>query len=330
MLTSTSMMLRSSAIRRGLHATMVGSAYTQTARMHSRGYATEGLHEGKIATPRKTSGDGQVVVITSGKGGVGKTTTAASFSFGLAEKGYKTCVIDFDIGLRNLDIHFGMERRVVFDFINVINEEASLKQALIKDRRNPNLQMLAASQTRDKTALKMEGVERILDELRKEFDFIVCDSPAGIESGAHHAMYWADSAIICTNPEVSSVRDSDKMIGIVGSKSKRAVEGRDPVKVHLLITRYSPERAAGGTMLSVNDIVEMLGVKVVGVIPESTDILQCTNLGKPVLTLGEVSDPSTAYSDMVRRFLGEELALKFITPKQKSLFKSWMSKLAAD
>lgn len=271
-----------------------------------------------------------MIVITSGKGGVGKTTTAASFSFGLAEKGYKTCVIDFDIGLRNLDLHFGMERRVVFDFINVINQEASLRQALIKDRRTENLYMLAASQTRDKTALKMDAVEKVLDELRKNFDYIVCDSPAGIESGAHHAMYWSDEAIICTNPEISSVRDSDKMIGIIGSKSKRATEGLSPVKVHLLITRYNPERVVSGAMMSVSDILEQLGVKLLGVIPESTDIMHCTNLGKPVVTLGEKSDASVAYSDMVDRFLGSEKPMAFVTPKQQGFLRSILSKVGLD
>eukprot|EP00026_Physarum_polycephalum_P011030 Phypoly_transcript_11221.p1 GENE.Phypoly_transcript_11221~~Phypoly_transcript_11221.p1 ORF type:complete len:272 (+),score=52.75 Phypoly_transcript_11221:408-1223(+) len=232
-----------------------------------------------------------------------------------------------DIGLRNLDIHFGMERRVVFDFINVINDEASLKQALIKDKTNPNLFMLAASQTRDKSALKMEGVEKILEELRRDFDYIVCDSPAGIESGAHHAMYWSDEAIICTNPETSSVRDSDKMIGIIQSKSKRAIEGKD-VKLHLLITRYSAERAETGGMLPVRDIVDMLGVKLVGVIPESPHVLESTNVGKPVITKGPKSDASQAYTDMVDRFLGSDLPMNFITPKQKSFFQNLMSKIS--
>jgi len=236
-------------------------------------------------------------------------------------------VIDFDIGLRNLDLHFGMERRVVFDFINVINQEASIRQALIKDRRTDNLYMLAASQTRDKTALKMDGVERVLGELRREFDFIVCDSPAGIESGAHHAMYWSDEAIICTNPEISSVRDSDKMIGIIGSKSKRAAEGQPPVKIHLLITRYNPERAASGAMMSVTDISEQLGVKLLGVIPDSPDIMHCTNLGKPVITLGDKSDASVAYTDMVDRFLGSEKPMNFVIPKQQGFFRNLLSKV---
>ncbi|GAM24856.1 hypothetical protein SAMD00019534_080310 [Acytostelium subglobosum LB1] len=270
--------------------------------------------------------DQKIIVVTSGKGGTGKTTSSSSFSYGLAEKGFKTCVIDFDIGLRNLDIHFGMERRVVFDFINVLNGDCTLRQALIKDRKNPNLYLLAASQTKDKTALKMEAVEKVLDELRESFDYIVCDSPAGIESGAHHAMYWSDQAIICTNPELSSVRDSDKMLGILASKSKRALEGKDPIKLNLLITRYSPERAESGGMLSVKDIQENLGIKLIGVVPESQDILTCTNLGRPVITLDKASDPAEAYRDVVERFLGDPKPFRFIEPKPTGLF-SKMSKL---
>ncbi|EFA86620.1 hypothetical protein PPL_00421 [Heterostelium album PN500] len=270
--------------------------------------------------------DQKIIVVTSGKGGTGKTTSSSSFSYGLAEKGYKVCTIDFDIGLRNLDIHFGMERRVVFDFINVLNGDCTLRQALIKDRKNPNLYLLAASQTKDKTALKMEAVEKVLDELRENFDYIVCDSPAGIESGAHHAMYWSDSAIICTNPELSSVRDSDKMLGILASKSKRALEGKDPIKLNLLITRYSPERAESGGMLSVKDIQENLGIKLLGVVPESQDILSCTNLGRPVITLDKNSDPAEAYRDVVDRFLGENKPMRFTEPKPTGLF-SKMSKL---
>jgi len=187
--------------------------------------------------------------------------------------------------------------------------------------------MLAASQTRDKSALKMDGVERVLQELRQEFDYIVCDSPAGIESGAHHAMFWADEAIICTNPELSSVRDSDKMIGIICSKSKKAQEGKD-VKIHLLITRYSPERAESKSMMSAKDVVETLGVKLLGVVPESPDILQCTNVGKPVITLGPTSDPSQAYDDMVARFLGEDRPMNFTEAKPKGFFANIMARIA--
>lgn len=270
--------------------------------------------------------EGKVVVITSGKGGVGKTSSCASMAFRLAELGHKTVAIDFDIGLRNLDLHLGMERRVVFDFVNVIQGDAELRQALIKDRRNENLSVLAASQTRDKTALTLEGVEEVLDELRTQFDYILCDSPAGIESGAHHAMYFADQAIVVTNPELSSVRDSDKMIGLLASKSKRAIDGRDPIEPFLLITRYEPERVADANMLSVEDISEMLGIPLLGVIPNSNAVLTSTNLGQPVVLMDPAKeDCSAAYRDFVDRFLGEDVPLRFLDAKKKGFLSKLFS-----
>lgn len=256
----------------------------------------------------------KVIVVTSGKGGVGKTTTSASFSSGLALRGNKTVVIDFDVGLRNLDLIMGCERRVVYDIINVINGEVSLKQALIKDKNCDNLFILPASQTRDKDALNLEGVERILTELKESFDFIVCDSPAGIESGAFTAMYFADEALVVTNPEVSSVRDSDRILGILAAKSKRAVEGLEPVKEHLLVTRYDPKRVNSGAMLSVVDIQEILRIPLLGVIPESESVLQASNSGTPAIHL-EKSDVADAYRDVVGRFMGEELPMRFLTEK---------------
>ena len=266
---------------------------------------------------------GRIVCITSGKGGVGKTTSAASFAFGLAKRGKKTCVVDFDIGLRNLDIHLGMERRVIFDFVNVLMEDCTLNQALIKDKREANLSMLAASQTRDKDSLTTEGVENVLAELSKTFEYIVLDSPAGIESGARHAMYFADDAIITTNPELSSCRDADKMIGFVSSRSRRAEigDGAAPVSQSLLITRYDPARAEAEESLSLADIEELLGLPVVGVIPESRDVLTCTNLGQPVISLDGDNPAAGAYSDMVDRFLGVEKDLRFVTPEPVSFFK---------
>jgi len=262
---------------------------------------------------------GQVVVVTSGKGGVGKTTTTASLGYGLAELGYSTCVIDFDVGLRNLDIHFGMERRIIYDFVHVINQEAKLSQALVKDKKNPQLLLLAASQTKDKTALTEDGVERVLNELRGMCDYILCDSPAGIESGAYHAMLFADKAVVCTNPELSSVRDSDKMIGFISSKSRRALEGKSPVDQRLLITRYNPERVANEDMLSVKDISDLLGnIPLVGVIPESNDVLLSINVGRPVICTK--TNASLAYADAVDRLIGVEKEFRFITPEKKSLF----------
>ena len=209
----------------------------------------------------------KIVVVTSGKGGVGKTTTSASFSTGLAARGKKTVVIDFDVGLRNLDLIMGCERRVVFDFVNVIHEEANLRQALIKDKQYDNLYVLAASQTRDKDALSEAGVEKVLNELAKEFDYIICDSPAGIERGAHLAMYFADEALVVTNPEVSSVRDSDRVLGLLSSKTRKAETNGGRIKEHLVLTRYNPARVEKGEMLSVEDVKDILAIPLLGVAP---------------------------------------------------------------
>lgn len=267
----------------------------------------------------------KIIVITSGKGGVGKTTSSAAISSGLALLGHKTVVIDFDIGLRNLDIIMGCERRVVYDFVNVINGEATLNQALIKDKRVPNLFILPASQTRDKDALTLEGVEKTLNELAKEFDFIICDSPAGIETGALMAMYFADHAIVITNPEVSSVRDSDRILGILASKTKRAVENLPPVQEHLLLTRYDPERVEKGEMLSVTDVKEILAIPLIGVIPESKSVLKASNTGTPVI-LDEVSDAGLAYQDAIARFLGEERPMRFVSNERKGIFRRLFTK----
>ncbi|TAN48486.1 MAG: septum site-determining protein MinD [Methylococcaceae bacterium] len=261
----------------------------------------------------------RIIVVTSGKGGVGKTTTSAAFSMGLALKGHRTAVIDFDVGLRNLDLIMGCERRVVYDFINVINEEASLNQALIKDKRCENLHILPASQTRDKDALTIEGVSRVLEELSKNFEYIVCDSPAGIEWGATLAMYFADDAIVVTNPEVSSVRDSDRMLGILASKSRRAEQNLEPIKEYLLLTRYDPQRVKLGEMLSVEDVQEILSLHLLGVIPESRAVLSASNSGNPVI-LDDKSDAGQAYADVVRRYLGDNVPYRFIDEEKKGLF----------
>lgn len=263
----------------------------------------------------------RIIVVTSGKGGVGKTTTSASFSSGLALAGHKTAVIDFDVGLRNLDLIMGCERRVVYDLINVIQGEANLNQALIKDKQCDNLFVLAASQTRDKEALTQEGVEKVLKDLSEMgFEYIVCDSPAGIETGAMMAMHYADEAVVVTNPEVSSVRDSDRILGMLSSKTKRAIDGQDPVKEHLLITRYNPSRVEGGQMLSLNDIQEILRIKLIGVIPESESVLDASNQGVPAIHL-KGSDVSEAYQDVVARFLGEDRPMRFIDAEKPGFFK---------
>jgi len=262
----------------------------------------------------------RIIVVTSGKGGVGKTTTSAAIAMGLAKKGHKTAVIDFDVGLRNLDLIMGCERRVVYDFINVINGEATLNQALIRDKNCNLLYILPASQTRDKDALSQEGVGKVLDELRKEFKYIVCDSPAGIERGAHLAMYFADDAFVVTNPEVSSVRDSDRMLGLLSSKSRRAEQNEEPIKEFLLLTRYSPERVKLGEMLSVDDVQDILSLHLLGVIPESKSVLNASNSGMPVI-LDEKSDAGQAYDDIVARYLGEDRPHRFIEDK-KGFFRN--------
>ncbi|AKJ32145.1 septum site-determining protein MinD [Caldimonas brevitalea] len=263
----------------------------------------------------------KIIVVTSGKGGVGKTTTSASFSSGLALRGHKTAVIDFDVGLRNLDLIMGCERRVVYDLINVINNEANLNQALIKDKQCENLFVLPASQTRDKDALSKEGVERVLKDLAEMgFEYIVCDSPAGIETGALLAMHFADEALVVTNPEVSSVRDSDRILGMLSSKTKRAIDGAESVKEHLLITRYNPHRVEDGQMLSLEDIQEILRIPLIGVIPESETVLQASNQGVPAIHLKD-SDVSEAYKDVVARFLGEDKPMRFVDAVKPGFFK---------
>jgi septum site-determining protein MinD len=263
----------------------------------------------------------RIIVVTSGKGGVGKTTSSASFSTGLALRGHKTVVIDFDVGLRNLDLIMGCERRVVYDLINVVNKEATLNQALIKDKHCDNLYILPASQTRDKDALTEDGVEAVLAELIKmEFDFIICDSPAGIEHGALMALTFADEALIVTNPEVSSVRDSDRILGIIQAKSRRALSGGEPVKEHLLITRYSPKRVEAGEMLSFTDVQEILRIPLIGIIPESEQVLHASNQGNPAIHF-KGTDVAEAYTDVVSRFLGEEVELKFTDYEKPGFLK---------
>ncbi|MCA1334420.1 septum site-determining protein MinD [Pseudooceanicola marinus] len=264
---------------------------------------------------------GKIIVITSGKGGVGKTTSAAAISAGLAKLGHKTVVIDFDVGLRNLDMIMGCERRVVFDFINVIQGDAKLKQALIKDKRLDTLSILPTSQTRDKDALTQEGVEAVLDELKQEFDYIICDSPAGIERGAQLAMYFADEAVVVTNPEVSSVRDSDRVLGLLASKTRRAESGSsEPVKAQVLLTRHDQGRIDRGEMMTVEDVLEILAVPLLGIIPESQAVLRASNVGTPVI-LDDPSNASRAYGDAVARLTGEDVEMRVGDEPKPGLFQ---------
>jgi septum site-determining protein MinD len=259
----------------------------------------------------------KIVVVTSGKGGVGKTTTSASFATGLALRGYKTVVVDFDVGLRNLDLIMGCERRVVYDLVNVIHNEARLSQALIRDREIETLYILPASQTRDKDALTDEGVARVIEELSAEFDYIVCDSPAGIERGAILAMYHADEALIVTNPEISSVRDSDRIIGMLHSKTKKVEQNIGRVREHLVITRFDPDRASRDEMMTIDDISkDILKVPTLGVIPECTSVLNASNQGVPTIRDMD-SKAGQAYDDLVARFLGEDRPYRHIQPQKQ-------------
>jgi septum site-determining protein MinD len=254
----------------------------------------------------------KVLVVTSGKGGVGKTTTTAALGAALAKAGQSVVLVDFDVGLRNLDLVMGAERRVVFDLINVIQGDANLAQALIKDKRVDNLSLLPASQTRDKDALTSEGVAKVIADLRKKFDWVICDSPAGIERGAQMAMYHADVAVIVTNPEVSSVRDSDRIIGMLDSTTEKAKKG-EKIDKHLLITRYDPQRAAKGDMLGTDDVLDILSIPLLGIIPESGDVLRASNVGAPVT----IAEPA-------RRLNGEKLEVTIPT-ERKGLF-DWLFK----
>lgn len=268
---------------------------------------------------------GTVVVVTSGKGGVGKTTTSAAFAAGLAKRGYSTVVVDFDVGLRNLDLVMGCERRVVYDLLNVIHGEGSLNQALIKDKRQDNLYILPASQTRDKDALTFDGVRNVIADLQEKFEYVVCDSPAGIEKGAMAAMYFADEALVVTNPEISSVRDSDRIIGMLHSKTRRAEENLEPVREYLVVTRYDAGRVAIGDMLSSDDIREILAIPFLGVVPESKNVVIASNAGIP-LTLCEKNDAGEAYFDIVDRFLGKEVPHRFLDAQKKGFFEKLFGK----
>src|SRR6476660_1165143 len=262
----------------------------------------------------------KVLVVTSGKGGVGKTTSTAALGAALAQMGEKVVVVDFDVGLRNLDLVLGAERRVVFDLINVVQGVAKLSQALIRDKRLETLWLLPASQTRDKDALTEVGVAAVIKEMRSKFDWVICDSPAGIERGATLAMRFADTAIVVTNPEVSSVRDSDRIIGILDAKTVKAERG-ERVDKHLLISRYDPARAARGEMLSIDDIIEILSTPLLGIIPESEEVLRASNLGSPVTFNNPSSAPARAYLDAARRLMGEDVEMTIPTEKQGFLGK---------
>lgn len=270
---------------------------------------------------------GKVIVVTSGKGGVGKTTSTAALGAALAQRNEKVVVVDFDVGLRNLDLVMGAERRVVYDLINVIQGDAKLPQALIRDKRLETLFLLPASQTRDKDNLTPEGVERVMSDLKRHFDWIICDSPAGIERGATLAMRHADIAVVVTNPEVSSVRDSDRIIGLLDAKTAKAERG-ERMEKHLLLTRYDANRAERGDMLKVDDVLEILSIPLLGIVPESMDVLRASNIGAPVTIADSRSAPAMAYFDAARRLAGEEVPIT-IPGEKRGLFGKIFGRRAA-
>jgi septum site-determining protein MinD len=269
----------------------------------------------------------KVLVVTSGKGGVGKTTSTAALGAALAQRGRNVVVVDFDVGLRNLDLVMGAERRVVYDLINVVQGVCKIGQALIRDKRLDTLSLLPASQTRDKDALTEDGVARVIAELREKFDWVICDSPAGIERGATLAMRHADAAVIVTNPEVSSVRDSDRIIGLLDSKTERAEKG-ERVDKHLLITRYDVNRAARGEMMNIEDVLEILSVPLLGIVPESQEVLRASNVGSPITLCNAASAPARAYADAARRIEGEEVPMA-VPSDRKGLFDKLFGRRAA-
>lgn len=269
----------------------------------------------------------KILVVTSGKGGVGKTTSTAALGAALAQGGQKVVVVDFDVGLRNLDLVMGAERRVVFDLINVVQGDAKLNQALIRDKRIDTLSLLPASQTRDKDALTEKGVARVMEELSEKFDWVICDSPAGIERGAALAMRHADVAVVVTNPEVSSVRDSDRIIGLLDSKTLKAEKG-ERMEKHLLLTRYDAGRADRGEMLKTEDVLEILSIPLLGIIPESEEVLKASNLGTPVTVANAMSAPARAYRDAARRLKGETVDMT-VPSNKRSLFGKIFGRRAA-
>ncbi len=269
----------------------------------------------------------KVLVVTSGKGGVGKTTSTAALGAALAQTGEKVAVVDFDVGLRNLDLVMGAERRVVFDLVNVVQGVARLSQALIRDKRLETLWLLPASQSRDKDALTEQGVADVIKELRAKFDWVICDSPAGIERGATLAMRFADAAVIVTNPEVSSVRDSDRIIGLLDSKTEKAEKGQH-VEKHILITRYDPQRAARGEMLNIDDVLDILSTPLLGIIPESKDVLHASNVGSPITVHNAASAPARAYVDAAARLRGDNIPMA-VRSDRKSLFDKLLRRRAA-
>lgn len=258
---------------------------------------------------------GEVIVITSGKGGVGKTTTTANVGTGLAKLDKKVVLIDTDIGLRNLDVVLGLENRIVYNLVDVVEGNCRIKQALIKDKRYPNLYLLPSAQTRDKSSVSPEQMKKLADELRGEFDYILMDCPAGIEQGFKNAIAGADSALVVTTPEVSAVRDADRIIGLL--------EANEIKSTQLIVNRLRTDMVKRGDMMSANDVVEILAIELLGIVPDDEHIVVSTNQGEPLV--GDDSLAGQAYMNICRRIVGEEVP--FLDLNGKAGFMSKLSGL---
>ena len=256
---------------------------------------------------------GQVITITSGKGGVGKSTTTANLAVGVAKNGKRVVAIDFDIGLRNLDMILGLENRIVYDVVDVMEKKCNLSQALINDKRERNLYFLPASQTRDKNVLNSDKVRELIDLLKDDFDYIFIDSPAGIEGGFEHSIMFADRALIISTPDVSSVRDADRVIGIIDAKSEKAKNGEE-VQKHVIINRIKPDMVESGNMLSTEDVLNILALPLIGVVPDDEKIITSTNIGEPII-FNKNSISAEAFNRICKRILGEKVEFLDLKPK---------------
>ena len=263
---------------------------------------------------------GNIIAIISGKGGVGKTTTTANLGIGIALQNKKCIILDFDIGQRNLDLTLGLENRVVYNMIEVMDGEVKLKQALIKCKVSENLFFLAASQTKDKSVLESSKVKKLLDEIKDDYDYILLDAPAGIESGYEHTIEFADTAIVVVNPDISSIRDADRAIGILDSKSQKVKDGQDIAK-YLIINRIDINLIKKGKMLKSDDILDILDIKLIGKVPEDNNMINSLNKGKPII-LNPKSKAGQAYSRISSRILGKKVSILNIENEKSTIFNS--------